>query len=522
MINFTPIEGCKYKHDYIAIFKDIENGTLPESATYRTLILQDLFFVVCFVMGIEKANHPFVVQQCRMVEDGEQKDTLDVWARFHFKSTIITIAETLQYHLKHPDHCTGIIAYARPLAKKFLQAIKELCETSDLLKLAFPDVLYGNPERESAKWSLDEGISFKGSNSARKESTIEAYGLIEGAPVGRHYERIIFDDIETEDISGSPDMMDKVFSKFEMNYGNLGTGSDDDIIRIIGTYYSHAGPITRIQEMMYPDSDENIFTLRKVTASVDGTANGDPVLIDTNTWRKLKASRHFNSQQLCDPTPSGAQSLNSEFLTYIDQEFIPADRLKFMIIDPAGDKDKQTSGRDCWAMGVVSVEPCMDDIGASNVYIEDLVIEQMNHAGSVDAATRMYLRNGMIQKLAIEKMGQSTFDDHIVNALRAKGRHLSTDSGSLILMKPETGKNRNKQVAIESYLQWPLANGKIRYSSAIPQPYIDRLKSEMDKFPFWHDDGLDILKMFYQILKDYRFEKNFQQPRLRSTRISVA
>ena len=47
-------------------------------------------------------------------------------------------------------------------------------------------------------------------------------------------------------------MLDKVFSKFEMSYGNLGTGSDSDIIRIIGTYYSHSGPITRIQEIIYP------------------------------------------------------------------------------------------------------------------------------------------------------------------------------------------------------------------------------------------------------------------------------
>ena len=527
MIKFEPRDDCKYKNDYLAIFKAIEAGSCngieyPAAETYRTLILTDLFFVVLFVMGIEKANHPFVVKMCRMVEDGASGDTLDVWARFHFKSTIITKAETLQYHLKNPKHCTGIIAYARPLAKKFLQSIKELCETSDLLKLAFPDVLWANPERESPKWSLDEGITFKGADPSRSESTIEAYGLIEGSPVGRHYERLIFDDIETEDTSNSPDMMDKVFSKFEATYGNLGTGSDNDIIRVIGTHYSHTGPITRINEMKYPDSDENIFTMRKITASADDTASGTPVLIDDKTWRKLKASRHFNSQQLCDPTPLGTQSLNAEYMTYIDHEFLPNDRLKFMFIDPAGDKDTQTTGRDCWAMGVFSVEPQIDDIGASNVYIEDLVIEQMNHAGSVDAAVRMYLRNGMIQKLGIEKMGQATFDDHIVTALRAKGRHISVDSGSLVLMKPESGVKRNKQAAIESYLSWPLANNKIRYSSAIPQPYIDRLKNEMNKFPFWHDDGLDLLKMLYQTLKDYRFERTFHQPRLRSTRISVA
>lgn len=193
-----------------------------------------------------------------------------------------------------------------------------------------------------------------------------------------------------------------------------------------------------------------------------------------------------------------------------------------MIVDPAGDKDKQTSGRDCWAMGVFSVVPSIDDVGTSDVYIEDLIIDKMNHAGSVLTATNMYLRNGMIQKLGIEKVGQATFDDHMEGALRAKGRHVSVDNGTLVILKPERGKGLTKKVAIESAISWPLANGKIRYSSAIPKVYIERMKSEMDKFPLWHDDGLDLLKYLYVMLKDFRFARDMKQKPLRSPRISVA
>jgi len=522
VIKFEPRKDCRYKHDYIKIFKAIEAGELPEAATYRTLILQDLFFIVCFVMGIEKANHPFVVKMCREVEDGPQSDTIDIWARFHFKSVIITQAETLQCVLKDQKRCNGIFAYARPLAKAFLRSIKTLCEESDLLKMAFPDVLWQNPQTQAPKWSEDDGLVFKGANSARKESNIEAWGLVEGMPTGRHFERNVFDDIETDDIKDSPDMLDKVFSKFEMSYVNLGTGSDDDIRRVIGTYYAHLGPIKRVEEMINPSNNEKIFHARIVPGSTDGTANGDPVLMEPKTWEIAKASRHFNSQQLCDPTPKGDIKLDSSMMTYIDHEFIPLDRMKFMIVDPAGDKDKQKSGRDCWAMGVFGVVPSIDEVGTSDIYIEDLIIEQMNHSGSVLTGTNMYLRNGMIQQLGIEKVGQATFDDHMAAALRAKGRHVSNDVGNMVILKPERGKGITKHTSIESAIAWPLANGKIRYSSAIPQPYIDRLKAEMDKFPLWHDDGLDLLKYLYVMLKDFRFSTDQKQKPLRQSRISVA
>ena len=87
---FDPsVHKTTYKFDYEAIFTDIANGVLPERETFRMLILEDLFFIVHFVMGIEKANHPFVVDRCHDVEAGPRTNTLDVLARFHYKSVII-------------------------------------------------------------------------------------------------------------------------------------------------------------------------------------------------------------------------------------------------------------------------------------------------------------------------------------------------------------------------------------------------------------------------------------------------
>ena len=496
----SNIHKAQYRYDYVELQNKIDAGELDKRSTYRYLILNDLFFIVLFVMEIEKANHPFVVRMCNMVQNGPSSNTLDIWARAHYKSTIITIAETIQYQLKHPDHCTGIFAYSRPAAKKFLRGIKVLFESSDLLKWCFPDVLYAKPESESPKWSEDDGLVLRRAGSSRGESSVEAWGLTEGMPTGRHFERCVFDDLETEDIRESPDMLNKVYSKFEMA-GNLGTFSDSDVTRVIGTYYSHFGPNIKIRDKKYPDGS-NIYKLRLIPGSDNGTRSGNPVLMDLGSWKKEKTGQHFNSQQLCDPTPSSDIRLSADYLKPIEPQFIPRNIHKFMVLDQAGGDETDKQSKDLWSFGVLGIEPVLDDIGQSNVYLLDIEADKMSHSEGIDGIVRMYLRNGIIQQMGVEKVGLSTTEIHITNALRMKGRRLSLEAGNLVLLKPA---GRSKEKRVETALQWPLNNGKIFYSTAIPQKYIDAIREEMQKFPFYHVDILDMLAYGYDLFKEFRF-----------------
>lgn len=491
---------AEYLFDYDRIFADIANGQLDDRAVYRKLVLEDLFFIVCFVMGIEKANHPFVVARCQDVQFGPRTNTLDIWARAHYKSTIITIAETVQYELQHPNHCTGIFAYSRPAAKKFLRGIKNLLETSKLLKYAFPDALWAKPETESPKWSEDDGLVLKRSSSSRGESSIEAWGLTEGMPTGRHFERCVFDDLETEDIRESPDMLNKVYSKFEMA-GNLGTFSAGDVTRVIGTYYSHYGPNVRIRDKKFPDGS-NIYTLRLVPGSDDGTKTGNPVLMDQSSWEKEKTGQHFNSQQLCDPTPESDIRLDHNCLRPIDPAFLPRRLYKFMVLDQAGGDETDKQSKDLWSFGVIGVEPYVDEIGQSNIYLLDVVADQMSHSEGISGVVDMYLRNGIIQQMGVEKVGLSTTEIHISDALRVRGRRVSLDGGNLVLLKPA---GRSKVRRVESALQWPLNNGKVFYLTTLPARVVALVREEMMKFPFFHVDVLDMIAYLYDMIKDYTF-----------------
>ena len=222
---FDPeIHKSYYIYDYIAIAKDVAAGHLDAIPMYRAMILDDLWFLLYFVIGTPDSvmpNHPFVVARCNDLQNGPKSHTLDVWARGHLKSSIISIAETIQYEAGHPEHCSCILSYKAAIAKnKFLGSIKQILEregTEDdpnLLIACFPNVFWKDPKKEAFRWSIDEGLFLK-RNTTRGEASIFAGGLIEGMPTSMHFERRVYDDIVTEDMAKSAGVMEDVKTKFD-------------------------------------------------------------------------------------------------------------------------------------------------------------------------------------------------------------------------------------------------------------------------------------------------------------------
>ena len=498
-IDFTPLPGVDYTFEYVQMFDDVAAGKYSELAMWRHAILNDLWFIVYFVLGEGKnsprANHPFIIKACQEVQEGPVSDTLDLWAREHFKSTIITVAETIQYALKDPDQSTCIFSYARPVAKKFLFEIKSVFENSRILKACFPDVIWENPESQAPIWSLDDGLILR-RKGTRKEPTIMAAGLVEGMPTGMHYNRMIFDDIVTEDIATSIDVMEKVKLKFD-SAQNLGT--DGGVHRVIGTYYHHNDPLVYIAGKK--DMDDGVtpaYSLRLKPATDNGEVDGKPVLLSEERFKKLKGTATFNCQQLLNPTPIGTRKLDSSMMQDISRIDIPEGLYKFMMVDPAGE------GEDSWGIFVCGVEPVVDEIGASNVYILDCVIDNLQVSHAIEMVTKMYMRNGIIEQMGIEKTGLSTMEIHVANALNKFGRRVSIEDKTLVLLKPA---GRVKVTRVENALAWPLLNSKIFISSYVPATYRAKLQQEMDQFPFGkHDDGIDALSYLYDMLHDYGFK----------------
>jgi len=519
---FSRNPECRYRHDYEGIAARIKSGVwydgtpCDERSVYRALILNDLWFVLYFVVkpwasdsGREMVNRPFVVNACREIEDGPKDFTLDVWARFHYKSAILTIAETIQHCLGHPDDSNGIFSFKSAVGKNFLFSIKSIFENDRMLPVCFPDVVWGNCPKEAPMWSVDGGLVLKRSAN-RKEPTIGAYGLIEGMPTGLHFERMIYDDITTEDIGRSLDVMSDVKQKFDSSR-NLRSivGSTH---RVIGTYYHHSDPLiyVRDKKRVLPSGEKApSYTLRFKPAV--GKDNG-PVLMNPEDLESMKGepgslqAHVYNCQQLLNPTPEGDRKLNPDYLNRIEARLVPKDLYRFMLVDQAGDFETnkiKDGSADSWAVAVIGVEPKVNDVGQSRVFIENLWIQPAGETEAIEQIIRMYIEGGVISRLCVEKVGLSTTHIHIANALRARGRNVVFDNnGTGVLLRPA---GRNKKHFISTALVWPLNNGKIFVSSAVPAAYIERLKMEMENFPLWHDDGLNVLAYLYDVLKDFYF-----------------
>jgi phage terminase large subunit-like protein len=331
-----------------------KTGKLNE--LFRKLALEDLFFLITVIFGREDVNRDWLYERCTEVQK-EPDGYLDLWFRESYKSTTITYALTIQEILNNPDTVVGIFSYNRPTAKAFLRQIKREFELNGLLKSLFPDVLWSNPSSEAPKWSEDEGIVVK-RKSNPKESTVEAWGLVDGQPTGRHFSLMVYDDVVTLDSVSTPEMCQKTTRAWEMSR-NL--GAEGGKTRYIGTRYSFNdtwGEILRrevAKPRLYPVLD----------------SENKPVLLSKERIeqkRKELGPYVFSSQMLLNPVADEAQNFKEEWL-----QTWPVQTLKnlrtYILVDPASKKKKNS---DYTAMIVIG-------LGVDkNYYIIDMIRDRLN------------------------------------------------------------------------------------------------------------------------------------------------
>ena len=496
---FTPLPDVGYKFDYAKICRQIAKGKVPERDTYRALMQQDLWFLVFFGLGVSCANHPFWITACLEVESGPRTHTLDLWARDHGKSSIITIGESVQDLLKDPNERIVIYSYTRDLARNFFNVVKEHFTNNVFLRACFPDLVWDYPS-DSPQWNAD-GITLK-RKGVFKEASVEPWGLTEGYPTGRHFTKRVYDDVTTLDLVRSPEVMSQIRTNFTMS---ANTGSREaNRERVVGTPYHHEDVLAHIQTLKHPVTNQPLYHVRRKPATDDGTIHGKPVWLKQEDLDLKKVDRKaFNSQQLLDPTPREDERLPFECIQHITTKDLPPRIIKLMVVDPAGvAKRKDNREPDSWSIWVVGVEPYITDAGVSKVFLIDGFIGVLKQEDGVRQVVDMYLKHGWIQKLGIEKVGMMTTELHISNALKAKGRFVTEDNGMLHVLY--TG-GRKKQDRVEGNLGPPLRHGLVYMLDTVPSAVQHRLKEEMQRWPMWKDDGVDGLSYVWDMLKDCRF-----------------
>lgn len=297
----------------------------------KTLCLTDRFYLLVKVLRRPDCLHPWIYARCREVEaapDGH----LDLWARDHYKSTIITFGGIIQEVLRDSDLTVAIFSHSKPIAKAFLRQIQREFEVNELLKTVFPDVLWDNPEREAPMWSLDDGIVLKRKGNP-KEATIEAHGLVDGQPTSRHFRLRVYNDVVVPASVATPEQITKTTEAWSMS-SNL--GAQGGRVWYEGTRYSFADTYAAI-------IDRKAATPRIHAATHNGSKDGRPVLLSPMVWaRKLieQLEKDIACQQLLNPLAGTQRYFDPDDLQRY--EVRPAILAAYLTIDPARSKKKDS------------------------------------------------------------------------------------------------------------------------------------------------------------------------------------
>src|SRR5271157_5743642 len=240
----------------------------------RWLALNDRYYLLIKLLRRYDAWHPWLYERCREVE-AMPNGFCDIWAREHYKSTIITFAGSIQEVLRDRELTVGIFSHTKPIAKGFLAQIQRELEANENLKACFPDVLYQDPAKESRSWSLDAGLICRREGNP-KEATFEAHGLVDGQPTSKHFQLMIYDDVVTRESINTPEQIAKTTEAWELS-DNLGTMGGRKWI--IGTRYHYADTYSEIIK-------RGAAKARIHPATHNGQMDGQPVLFTPSEWAR--------------------------------------------------------------------------------------------------------------------------------------------------------------------------------------------------------------------------------------------
>ena len=372
------LKRLRDKHKEVMKIEDeeVKNQLLKEEVKLkRHLLRTDLFFLIWYGCNKHYIAKQWLLDRCKEIEL-EPNSCLDLWSREHFKSTLITYGKSIQdiiaSHGEDPlpewdrETTIGILSVTRPLAKSFLREIKQTFENPSLPVIQlFPDIFFNNPKGQSPKWSEDEGIVVK-RKSSPKEATVEAWGLIDGQPTGKHFFCIVYDDIVTQDTVNSIDMIKKTTERWGLS-DNIGTRGG--IYRAVGTPYA-------ANDTMQAIIDSGTFKLRKYPATIDGKwpieSDSEAFLLTKDQLEekyKKQGVYNFACQILLNPVASSLQNFKMEWLKAYAGYNLEYNMNLYIVVDPAHSK-KKTS--DYTVMMVIGAH---ED---GNYYVVDMIRDRLN------------------------------------------------------------------------------------------------------------------------------------------------
>lgn len=473
-LSFEPAPGAVYDFDYSKIVQEINQYLDTDETKFlqhmRFWCRESLFFLSYFILRMP-VNRPWIVERIKEVQACNHM-TLDLWAREHWKSSVITYALNVQEILIDPNVRIGIFSHTRSIAKAFLRRIKQTFESNELLKALFPDILYQSPNSQSPKWSEDDGIIVN-RTAVFQECTVEAWGLVDGQPTSKHFSILNYDDVVTRESVSTPEQINKVDECFRLS---LNLGTVDGKRRVIGTTYHFSDQYEKLKTQgvwitrIYPAEDRD----------------GNPVLMTEEqlAQKRIEFGTYvYNCQLLLNPVAKADQKFRYEWLQFYRK--LPQDLVLVLLCDPSNSKKYKSTGSDFsvyWLWG-------LDTKGQK--FLVDAERGRFTLTQRWLNLKRMVAKWPRIQRIGYEQYGMAADIQHFNEMMSEEGTYFS------IL---EMGGNKLSKIDRILRLVPDFENHKIWLPEHLDKEYDGKIIDLIDvfineeylTFPFSrHDDMLD-------------------------------
>jgi predicted phage terminase large subunit-like protein len=398
-------------------------------------------------------------------------------------SLVITVALTIFDIINNPEITIGIFSHTKPMAKSFLRVIKREFETNVELRGCFHDILFYNVE-DSPKWSEDQGITVirKGNPP---EATVEAHGLVDGAPTGRHFDIRIYDDVTTMESVSTAEQMQKTLDALDMSH-NLGKRGGH--MRMIGTRY-------KVGDAYQVYIERGVVKPRIYPATDDGTAEGNPVYFSQDEWEKKVQEMSpaiLSSQMLQNPMASDSVIFQPDwFRLWPHDKELPAFDAVFLSIDGAFSV-KQTADDSCLMM--LGLFKAVEGSSKYSIMVLDCYMEKVAYPELrdtvIDQYTNKYGANDKLVDACIveDKASGSAL---IPDLKRAGIAVYGFNPGSL---DKSARANLVSHLVRDGYLWLPESRNPKR--KGMVMSWLSKAYGQLTSFPNCaHDDGVDAIVM---------------------------
>jgi predicted phage terminase large subunit-like protein len=432
------------------------------------------------------------------------RKTLNLVSRGFLKTSIATIAHSIQWIINYPDVRILISSGTDGQVKKFLSELKKHFQHGEMLRFLFPEFC---PQGNVKEFGNQEEFTVPARKLHRKEPTVSTV-TVGSVMAGGHYDVIKHDDVVDKENVRTVDQIAVVESHLQMTGPlleryNITDGSDDAITGwtdYIGTRYHFSdayGKIVESEEARKTRLGENYIPAYKIlvmSALKEGVSVFDkkavplwPGRFPVSELRRiyedpLEGGALFNSQYLLNPIPDGTGLIDdASQIAWMPYEKVIrplyARMSLHVTVDLAGMEPAKGADNDYTVITLAG-------FAGGRMYVLEIIHGRPNPFEVINSLYDIYKRHPRIIDIKIEK------ENH-ARVLLPFLKNEQFKRGWLPIVELKRDNQVSKTNKIKALIPW-FKTGRIRFSDEIACK--DVLTQEILRFPKFHDDILDTIR----------------------------